>query len=105
MCIDVGTNRASLLNDATYPGLRQTRITGADYDEFMDEFMQAVAAWQPHCVVQFEDFGNHHAFRFETPCTANPEVIRNEEKQINRSPSEPHFRAQNTTLPVQCSTL
>jgi hypothetical protein len=43
--------------------LLQRRVTGADYDSFLEEFMSALAAWQPHMLVQFEDFGNNNAFR------------------------------------------
>jgi malic enzyme len=37
--------------------------SGADFDSFMREVMEALKAWQPHLLVQFEDFGNNNAFR------------------------------------------
>lgn len=64
ICVDVGTNNEALIRDPTYPGLKQARITGSHYDEFMEEFVHAIMKWQPHVLLQFEDFGNHNAFRF-----------------------------------------
>merc|ERR1719228_2215796 len=62
--IDVGTNNAQLINDPFYPGLRQRRVVGPEYEEFLDEFMQAAThKWGKQTLVQFEDFGNHNAFK------------------------------------------
>jgi hypothetical protein len=75
VCLDVGTNNKHLLKDPTYPGIRQQRVTGAAYNSFIQEFIQALFAWQGHVLLQFEDFGNHNAFRcvvaavFCTLCT------------------------------------
>jgi len=61
--LDVGTNNETLLEDRYYIGLCRHRVTGKDYDDFIDEFVHAARAVFPGVVIQFEDFANHSAFR------------------------------------------
>lgn len=63
LSIDCGTNTERLLTDPDYKGLKQKRIAGAAFDEMLEEIISALEAWQPHLLLQFEDFGNTNAFR------------------------------------------
>ncbi|KAL3679573.1 hypothetical protein R1sor_022529 [Riccia sorocarpa] len=63
VCIDVGTNTDRLLEDPEYIGLKQNRVRGEKYYALLDEFVDALKQWQPHLLLQFEDFGNTNAFQ------------------------------------------
>ena len=63
VCLDVGTNNERLREDPLYLGSRRPRLTGAEYDEFVERFVLGVKRNFPTALLQWEDFAKHNAFR------------------------------------------
>lgn len=59
--LDVGTNNQERIDDPGYLGWRHERITGADYDGFVEAFVEAVENELPGVLVQWEDFASTNA--------------------------------------------
>jgi malate dehydrogenase (oxaloacetate-decarboxylating) len=59
--LDVGTNNSERLSDPEYLGWRHERITGQEYFDFVDRFVQAVKQEFPGACLQWEDFATPHA--------------------------------------------
>jgi len=63
--LDVGTNTQLYLDpNSTYIGLKQTRVRGDEYDQFVDNVITEIKKkWGKNTLIQHEDFGNANAFR------------------------------------------
>ena len=59
--LDVGTNNKERLQDPLYLGWHHERISGKDYYDFVDEFVEAVHLEMPRVLLQWEDFATQHA--------------------------------------------
>lgn len=77
--LDAGTDNPERLADPLYLGLRQKRVRGEAYQEFVDSFVAAVMKVFPNTLLQWEDFlkGNamHQLARFrDRLCTFNDDI-------------------------------
>jgi malate dehydrogenase (oxaloacetate-decarboxylating) len=61
--LDVGTDNEALLNDPLYLGNRHARVRGADYDAFIQKYLETASSLFPDALLHFEDFGPGNARR------------------------------------------
>ena len=64
--LDVGTDNELLLNDPYYLGNRHVRHRGADYDAFLQQYVETASRLYPKAVLHFEDFGPEHSRKIIT---------------------------------------
>ena len=77
--LDVGTDNPERLADPLYIGWRHERVRGQEYDDFVEEFVQAVIERWPHVLLQWEDFARDNATRLleryrDRLCTFNDDI-------------------------------
>jgi malic enzyme len=61
--LDAGTDNEERLKDPLYLGIRQKRVRGAAYQEFVDAFIAAVQKVFPKVLLQWEDFLKGNALK------------------------------------------
>ncbi len=60
--LDVGTTRADLRADPDYLGVKHDRLTGEEYLQFIDKFVEETLQRYPKAIIQWEDFSKDAAF-------------------------------------------
>jgi malate dehydrogenase (oxaloacetate-decarboxylating) len=77
--LDVGTDNEERLKSPIYIGWRHHRIRGAEYEAFVDTFVQSIKKRWPHVLLQWEDFAGSNAARLlarykDQLCTFNDDI-------------------------------
>ena len=77
--LDTGTDNRERLADPVYIGWRHERVRGADYDDFIEQFVTSVERRWPHVLLQWEDFARANAGRIldryrNRLCTFNDDI-------------------------------
>jgi malate dehydrogenase (oxaloacetate-decarboxylating) len=77
--LDVGTDNEDRLKSPIYIGWKNHRVRGAEYDAFVDLFVNSVKKRWPHVLLQWEDFAGSNAARFlaryrDQLCTFNDDI-------------------------------
>lgn len=77
--IDAGTNNQDLLKASSYLGLKQKRLHGETYLNYIDQFVDTASRLFPDVLFHWEDFGRDHAdvilttYR-DSVCTFNDDI-------------------------------
>jgi len=77
--LDAGTDNEKFLNDPLYPGIKQKRVKGKEYDDFIKSFVKAITKVYPKLCIQWEDFAGVNAIRIldkyrDKICTFNDDI-------------------------------
>ncbi|HET9434487.1 MAG TPA: NAD-dependent malic enzyme [Chitinophagaceae bacterium] len=77
--LDAGTNNETFLNDPLYPGLKKKRVTGKEFDDFIEAFVVAINEVFPKICIQWEDFAGKDAIPIldkyrDKVCTFNDDI-------------------------------
>jgi len=77
--VDLGTNNQERIDDPRYIGWRHERIRGQEYDDFIEQFVEAVMHRFPNVLLQWEDFASVDAQRIlaryrDRLCTFNDDI-------------------------------
>jgi malate dehydrogenase (oxaloacetate-decarboxylating)(NADP+) len=77
--LDAGTDNEYYLNDPLYMGIKQKRVTGKAYDDFIQAFVKAITKLYPKICIQWEDFAGVNAIRIldkyrDKICTFNDDI-------------------------------